>query len=102
MRHTDSNQSYALRTRKPTPILLALLAALALLATGCVHKGSVHAHPRPAHHSHAKVVTVKTGHVHSVRCGHYRHEGRWYHLAGHVHGKRCGHVKVRGVWVIRH
>lgn len=94
MRDTDTNQIKA--NRKPTPIVLALLAALALLATGCVH-----AHPRPVNHSHAKVVTVEKGHVHSTRCGHYRHEGRWYHVKGHVHGKRCGHVQVRGVWVIR-
>ncbi|MDA8020511.1 MAG: hypothetical protein MPN21_23985 [Thermoanaerobaculia bacterium] len=92
----DTNKPQIPAIRWANAGLLAMLAALALFATGCVHS-----HSRSAHHSHTKVVTLEKGHVHTVRCGHYRHQGRWYHAAGHVHGKRCGHVKVRGVWVVR-
>ena len=76
-------------------LLLAFL--LATFTVGC----TAHVHPARHHHEHAKVVVVRKGHVHSDKCGHYLHKGRWYHVERHVHGKRCGHVKVRGVWVLR-
>ena len=76
-------------------LLLALV--LATFTAGC----SAHVHPARLHHERSKVVVVRSGHVHSDACGHYRYEGRWYHVERHVHGKRCGHVKVRGVWVLK-
>lgn len=75
---------------------LAIAALLALALTGCV----VHARQAPAHHHAARAVVVPAGHVHSHRCGHYRHGGHWYHLAGHLHRRGCGHVFVGGVWVV--
>ncbi|MEM8931619.1 MAG: hypothetical protein AAGE94_10605 [Acidobacteriota bacterium] len=86
------------------PSLRRALFAAALLGTftvGCtahVHP-TRHHHDRHHHHDQGKVVVVRKGHVHHHACGHYRHQGRWYHLERHVHGKRCGHVRVRGVWV---
>ena len=81
-------------------LLLAALLGLPFLGA-CV----AHGHPVAVahHHSHggAVRVVVAKGHVHSARCGHYRHRGHWYHLRGHVHGPRCGHHLVGGVWVIR-
>lgn len=77
---------------------LAAAALLALTLSGCV----VHARPAPVHQHHAaRAVVVPRGHVHGHRCGHYRHGGRWYHLAGHVHRRGCGHVFVGGVWVVK-
>ncbi len=81
--------------------LLTGLAVVALFVlTGC----TAHAHVRPAHphvHAKARVVVVEKGHVHSKKCGHYRHGGRWYYVKGHVHKAGCGHVHVKGVWVLR-
>ena len=77
---------------------LALVAVVALLTAGC---GRTVTRTRVVHPSGAKVVVVQKGHVHSARCGHYRHGNTWYVVKGHVHRGGCGHVKVRGVWVIR-
>ncbi len=80
-----------------------LLAALLLFGfavpmTGCA---AHHHRARVVHHPQAKAVVIKKGHVHTDRCGHYRHNGRWYFIKGHVHGAKCGHHKVKGVWVVR-
>ncbi|HHL72640.1 MAG TPA: hypothetical protein ENJ29_09030 [Bacteroidetes bacterium] len=77
-------------------IAAALLLLFAGSAAGCAHH-----RPARVHHARGTVVVVKKGHVHSARCGHYRHNGRWYYIKGHVHGARCGHKKVNGVWVVR-
>jgi len=94
-------------TRKPerirgTALNLLLMACLALLSwmqLSC----AAHSHPAPVRHprAHGVRVVVAQGHVHSARCGHYRHRGHWYHLRGHAHGPRCGHAVVGGVWVLR-
>ena len=47
-------------------------------------------------------VIVTPRHVHSHTCGHYRHDGRWYHIRGHVHGSHCGHELVNGVWIVKY
>ncbi len=77
-------------------LLLAAVAGLPLVS-GC----AVHAHPAPPPHRHAAPVAVAAVHVHSVRCGHYRHRSRWYHLRGHVHGRGCGHQLVGGIWILK-
>jgi len=87
-------------TRGPSAAVLRIALAGALAVTtvglfGCV------VHPRPA----AVVrlgppVVIATGHLHTDRCGHFRYDGRWYHVSGHVHGPRCGHVRRGGVWVL--
>ena len=45
------------------------------------------------------VVVVKKGHIHTPKCGHYRHGGRWYIHKGHIHRKGCGHVFKGKVWI---
>ncbi len=45
------------------------------------------------------VWVVDRTHVHTSGCGHYWHNGTWYHHTGHVHGAGCGHAFVEGVWV---
>jgi hypothetical protein len=77
---------------------LALVSALTLLTAGC---GRTVTRTRIVHPNGAQVVVVQKGHVHSTRCGHYRHGNTWYLVKGHAHGARCGHVRVKGVWVIR-
>ena len=75
-----------------------LLGALLLVGlSSCVAT----ARPARGRPQAAKVVVVKKGHAHTARCGHYRHDGRWYHLKGHVHKRGCGHAHVQGVWVRR-
>lgn len=86
MRRPDSKSS-------PAVAACCLLAALTLL--GCTVHTVV-----PARPVRARVVVLPAGHVHTVRCGHYRHAGRWYYLPGHVHGPGCGHRLVAGVWVL--
>ena len=72
----------------------------AVLAAFTTSACTVHTHPTP-HPHRAQAVKIDKTHRHTHRCGHYRHDGRWYHVSGHVHGRACGHVKVKGVWVIR-
>jgi hypothetical protein len=75
---------------------ITLLVGLLSVAVGCARPTRVVVRdPRP------QVVVVKAGHVHTARCGHYRHGKTWYLVKGHVHGPRCGHVKVNGVWIVR-
>ena len=71
---------------------------VALVVSGC---GRPARRVHVVDHGKAQVVVIKKGHVHSARCGHYRHNNKWYFVNGHVHGKRCGHAKVNNVWVIR-
>ncbi len=86
-----------------------LVSALVALSTGCrVH---IHDHrpgpdrviiydddrcPDPV----GKIVIIERGHVHGADCGHYWHNGQWYHHAGHVHAVGCGHHHHEGVWVL--
>jgi hypothetical protein len=86
-------------TRIPTLAKsLALLSLFVLFTAGC---GRSVTRVRVAHPREAQIVVVQNAHVHSARCGHYRHDNTWYFVKGHVHGAACGHVKVKGVWVIR-
>jgi hypothetical protein len=74
-----------------------LIPAVLLLFAGCARHHPHHGAPPP----NARVVVIQKGHVHSAKCGHYRHGKNWYHAKGHVHGPRCGHHKANGVWIIR-
>jgi hypothetical protein len=77
---------------------LMMLSALAIagLVGGCV----VHDDRPYHHHTYGPAVVVETGHVHSESCGHYHHDGRWYHSANHRHGPGCGHVYRGGMWIV--
>lgn len=75
--------------------LLAVGLALVLFASACV------AHVRPAPVRAGAAVKVRSGHVHTDRCGHYRSGRTWYLVRGHVHQRGCGHVYRKGVWVGR-
>ncbi len=77
---------------------LAFIALVALLTAGC---GRAVRRTRIVHPHGAQIVVITKGHAHSVRCGHYRHGGKWYLVKSHTHRARCGHAKVKGVWVIR-
>ena len=76
----------------------ALLAGIAVAAfgmAGCI----VHGHGKRAH-IHGPVVVIPVGHVHSHSCGHYYHQGGWYHSHGHVHVGGCGHLFRGGLWIV--
>ncbi len=77
---------------------MSILSLAALLLTGC---GRHHARAHVVHPRGARVVVIEKGHKHSVSCGHYRHDNKWYHAKGHHHKKGCGHHKVNGVWIVR-
>lgn len=73
-------------------IFVGILMAVAALGVGGCR---VHGHG----HVHGSVVVIPVGHVHSVTCGHYYHNGHWYHSRGHRHGPGCGHKWSSGRWV---
>jgi hypothetical protein len=74
-------------------LLIGAGIVLAAVVPGCV----VHGHG----HRHVGVrVVVPVAHVHDDFCGHYWHDGYWYHHGGHRHGPGCGHVHVGGRWCI--
>jgi hypothetical protein len=62
--------------------------------SGCRGHMSIHV-PKPRH----PVVVVRSGHTHTHKCGHYRHQGRWHIHRGHVHRRGCGHAWKGGVWI---
>ncbi len=93
-----------MRKLRETRITTAGLALTAVLGLPLLGACAAHTHPAPhGHHARPSAVrvVVAKGHVHSARCGHYRHRGHWYHLRGHAHGPRCGHALVSGVWILR-
>lgn len=75
--------------KKSAALGLLALGLAPLYFAGCVA-------PR-----HAHVVVIEAGHVHTARCGHYRHGKRWYYVKGHKHGPRCGHHFVGGFWIVK-
>ena len=75
-------------------MLAVLLILFAAASSGCRRHVVIH------EHRDADVVVIERGHVHTDHCGHYCHEGRWYHSAGHIHGQGCGHAHRDGVWVV--
>jgi glucan-binding YG repeat protein len=42
--------------------------------------------------------SVKPMHGCDNACGHFMHNGSYYHIPNHVHGSNCGHHKINGVW----
>ncbi len=75
-------------------LLVSLAAAAAIaLVPGC----EFHANGHP--HWHAAIeVTIPSGHVHDLFCGHCFFKGKWYLIPDHVHGETCGHVFRDGFW----
>ncbi len=73
----------------------ALILGSVLLISSCrVYRGF--------HVRHGGALVVVSGsHVHTDRCGHYRHGNRWFLLNGHRHGMRCGHAFTGGHWTLK-
>lgn len=78
---------------------MALAIVLAIGLSSCARRTALRVNT--GHPASAKVVVVKKGHKHTARCGHYRHNGRWYFIKGHHHQKGCGHHFAGGVWVFK-
>ena len=73
---------------------------LTVLVGGAVSGCRVQASMYVGHPHHVRLVTIEQAHVHTEACGHYWHEGHWYHWDGHHHGVGCGHVLVSGRWEV--
>ena len=84
-----------LRTLIGSVCLAVATVALAVVLAGCGPRRTVIIMDRTP----GKIVVVEKGHSHTNHCGHYHHNGNWYHAKGHSHGKKCGHKKVHGKWV---
>ena len=74
--------------------LVLAAVALTVALSGCARRTVIVLDRSPG-----RIVVVEKGHSHTAHCGHYHHNGNWYHEKGHSHGRKCGHKKVHGKWV---
>ena len=89
-----------MKNQTRTILKFAILGlGLAFALSSCARRAAVRIDV--GHPAAARVVVGQKGHVHTLRCGHYKYRGKWYFVKGHVHGPKCGHRFAGGVWVYK-